>query len=102
MDHLFDEMIETLLAARDAVHQDIKAQARRPIPDGSRLRQLSQWVRSLAHLTDSLLLLMVERNAPETLLDSVEDLFDVFNDAEDRIETRLAAGRGRIKARGRA
>lgn len=102
MDHLFDEMIETLMAARDAVRQEVEAHDRQFILDGSRLRQLRKSVRTLSQWTDSLLLLMVERNAPEPLLERVEDLFDVFQDAEDEIEALLAAGRSKVKARGRA
>ena len=100
MDHRLDEMIATLLAARDAVHQAVEAQARRPIPNHGGLRQLRKWVRTFSQQTDSLLLLMMERNAPEPLLERVEDTFDVFQEVESRIEALLAGTRGKLKARG--
>ncbi len=102
MDQLFDEMIDTLVAARDAVREEVEAQERQPIRDCGRLIQLGQAVRSFSRQTDSLLLLMVERGAPEPLLERVEDLFAFFRQAQDRIEMLLAAGRSRVRARGRA
>ena len=102
MDQLFDEMIATLVEAQNAVREELEAHQRQPIRDCGRLRQLSRSVRSFAHQTDSLLLMMVERGAPEPLLERVEDLFDFFRQVEDRIETLLAVGRSRVNARGRA
>jgi hypothetical protein len=102
MDHIFDKMIDTLMAARDAVHHEVEALERQFIPDDHRLRQLRKSVRSFSQQTDQLLLLMVERNAPEPPLERVEDLFDVFHAVEDRIDALLASGRGKIKARRRA
>ena len=102
MDQLFDEMIGTLVEAQNAVREELEAQERRPIRDSSSLRQLSRSVRSFSRQTDSLLLLMVERGAPEPLLERVEDLFAFFRQAEDRIEGLLAEGRSRSSARGRA
>ena len=84
------------------MRQEIEAQEHQLSLDSTGLRQLGQSVRSFANQTDGLLLLMMERDAPETRLEEVEDLFDFFHAVEDRIEALLARTRGQVSARGPA
>jgi hypothetical protein len=100
MDHAFDDVIDTLLAAQTAVREMVEAQASRPVPDSTRLQHFDRSVRSLAQQTDSLLVLMVERHAPEPLLDKVENLSDIFHEAKRQIEGLLAAQRRHVRAPG--
>lgn len=86
----FAEMISTLEGARLAVQADLESLLHSTPWDVSALAKLHKAVCSFASQADSVFVLMITRNVSERLMDQVEDLVDFFQDAKQRIASRLS------------
>lgn len=94
MEPLFQEMIDTLRGARQAVGSELEALAAAQYVDRRSLVVLDGSVRGFAAQADALVVMMTERDAPDDLVDAAEELVDFFQGARERIETMLTLGHG--------
>ena len=94
MDALHREMTATLSQARQVVEDELELLTRAAAPDMDRLAHLGRSVGELSFNADSLLMLMLERDADSVLLNVVEALVDFFRDTDEQIAALLKAGRG--------
>ena len=92
MDDLFSEMTTTLSQAQQAVESELEQLTRAPVLDVSRLAHLRRSVREFSLNADTLLVMMLERDADFSLLSVAEVLVDFFRDTDERITTLLKSG----------
>jgi len=88
MDALVQEMIVTPQQAREAVHHELAPLTGKDV-DRPPLQHLFKTVRSFAEQADTLVLMMIERQADDNLVQEGYDLSDFFQDVEERTEPQL-------------
>jgi len=88
----FGEMIDTLREAQHVVRAEIECFEQDRGRDSEVLMQLGRLVRKLAGQADSLLVVMTDRDAADTLVEVAEEIFDFFSGTEQKIENLLRAG----------
>lgn len=94
MDDLFDQMIETLREARQAVGNDFEVHTSTSPTDPDALWRLASAVQSFAEQADGLLNMMIKRDPLNPKIGEVEDLLDFFHQIEMQIGAVIEAGRG--------
>ena len=94
MDGLFNEMIETLRAARQAVSDDFEVHTRTNTIDPDTLWRLAAAVRDFAEQADGLLNMMMKRDPLDPRIGEVENLLDSFHQTEMQIGAVIEAGQG--------
>jgi len=80
------DMLGALLAAQGSVRGEMERLAElRPL-DRAALRRLREAAHDFADQADTLLLILVNQDAPDPLVTAVEEIFDAFRDTERQIE----------------
>ena len=89
---LFSEMLATLQEGRRVVEDELQTLARARFLDRDRLARMEESARGFEEQADLLARMMVDRDAPEALVDEAEDLFDYFRQIEERVEGLIEVG----------
>ena len=89
MDELFREMTATLSQAQQAVEDELERLMKAPVPDMDRLAHLGRSVGEFSCNADSLLVMMLERDAPADMIDTAGTLADFFEHAKDQLSRRM-------------
>ena len=89
VDALFVEMIATLQEAHTTIEGRLQALSEEAGWQVSVLAKILRAARTFAGQADSLLSMMLDRNAADSSLAVVEDLLNYFEDLRDRLEAEL-------------
>jgi hypothetical protein len=92
MDHLFRDLTTTLSQAQQAVERELDQLTSAPVRDLDRLGLLGRSVGEFSYEADTLLVMMLERDADGDLMGTAEALVDFFRDTDERIAALLKVG----------